>query len=280
MISGTSPFVSAHRTFLTNSANRFDDTKRAQAETVMPTSTILLDIEGTTTPIDFVYQVLFPYARAHLKDFITRHKEDEDVRSIVTELFTEHAKDNSADLPPLRYSDKLDEKQIAAISAYCHWLIDHDRKLTPLKTLQGRIWEEGYHSGELKGEVFPDVSQNLRRWREQDKTVCIYSSGSVLAQNLLFAHTEQGDLTKFIHAFFDTNVGHKTEPGSYLRIAEFLRRKPSEILFISDVVAELDAAREASLQTLLCVRPGNHPQPDSSVHDIIYTFDEVLADAL
>jgi enolase-phosphatase E1 len=248
---------------------------RRLAETVMPISTILLDIEGTTTPIDFVYQILFPYARARLKDFITRHKGDEEIRSILTALFAEHTEDKSADLPPLPYSDKLDEEQIAAIATYCYWLIDHDRKVTPLKTLQGKIWEEGYRSGELKSEVFPDVAPNLGRWREQDKTICIYSSGSVLAQKLLFAHTAQGDLTKFVHAFFDTNVGHKTEPGSYLKIAELLRRKSSEILFISDVVAELDAARAAGFETLLCVRPGNHPQPDSSVHEMIETFDEV-----
>ena len=243
----------------------------------MPISTILLDIEGTTTPIDFVYQILFPYARARLEDFITRHKGDEDVRSIIAALFAEHTEDKSADLPPLLYSDKLDEGQIETIAAYCHWLIDHDRKVTPLKTLQGQIWEEGYHSGELKAEVFPDVAPNLRRWREQDKTICIYSSGSVLAQKLLFAHTAEGDLTKFIHAFFDTNVGHKTEPGSYLKIAEHLQQ-PSGILFISDVVAELDAARGAGFETLLCVRPGNHPQPDSSVHDTIHTFDEVSSE--
>ncbi|MDT4953613.1 MAG: enolase-phosphatase [Acidobacteriota bacterium] len=241
----------------------------------MPISTILLDIEGTTTPIDFVYQILFPYARERLKDFITRHRADEEVRSIVSDLFAEHAQDKSTDLPPLRYSDNLDEEQIEAIAAYCHWLMRHDRKLTPLKTLQGKIWEEGYRSGELKSEVFPDVLPNLRRWREQGKTVCIYSSGSVLAQKLLFAHTGQGDLTKFVHDFFDTNVGHKTEQGSYTRIAGLLG-KPSEILFISDVVAELDAAQAAGFQTLLCVRPGNPQQPDSSVHDIIHTFDDVL----
>lgn len=249
-----------------------------RGQTVMPTSTILLDIEGTTTPIDFVYQILFPFARARLKDFITRHKEDEELRSIVSDLFAEHAADKSADLPPLRYSDKLDEGQIEAIAAYCHWLIDHDRKVTPLKTLQGKIWEEGYSSGELKSKVFADVSPNLRRWQEQGQTICIYSSGSVLAQKLLFAHTAEGDLTKFIHAFFDTNVGHKREPGSYLRIAGLLRRNPSEILFISDVIAELDAAQGAGFQTLLCVRPGNHPQPDSSVHNTIHTFDEVSSE--
>jgi enolase-phosphatase E1 len=242
----------------------------------MPISTILLDIEGTTTPIDFVYQILFPFARARLKDFITRHRDDEEVRAIIADLFDEYAKDKSADLPPLRESDNPDVGHIEAIVAYCQWLMEHDRKVTPLKTIQGKIWEEGYRSGELKGEVFPDVPRNLRRWHEQDKIICIYSSGSVLAQKLLFAHTEHGDLTEFIRDFFDTNVGHKTEPGSYTKIAELLRQPHSEILFISDVIAELDAARGAGLQTLLCVRPGNRPQPESSGHATIYTFDEVL----
>lgn len=246
----------------------------------MPISTILLDIEGTTTPIDFVYQILFPFAHARLQGFITRHREDEEMRAIVADLFDEHAQDKSADLPPLRDSGSLDEGHIEAIVAYCQWLIEHDRKVTPLKTLQGKIWEEGYRSGELKGEVFPDVPRNLRRWHEQGKIICIYSSGSVLAQKLLFAHTEHGDLTAFIRDFFDTNVGHKTEPESYTKIAGLLRQPPSEILFISDVSAELDAAHAAGLQALLCVRPGNRPQPDSSDHATIYTFDEVQTVAL
>jgi len=250
--------------------------KRARTNKML-ISTMLLDIEGTTTPVDFVYKILFPYARVRLKDFITRHKADEEVRAVVADLLAARAQDKSADLPPLHYSYSLGEGQMEDIVAYCHWLMDHDRKLTPLKTLQGMIWEKGYRSGELKAVVFPDVAPNLRRWREQGKAVCIYSSGSVLAQKLLFEHTEQGDLTKFIYDFFDTTVGHKTEHGSYRRIAESVRRKPSEILFISDVIAELDAARSAGFQTLLCARPGNSPLPDSSVHHIIHTFDEASA---
>lgn len=242
----------------------------------MPISTILLDIEGTTTPIDFVYQTLFPFARARLKDYIIRHRTDKEMRSIVADLFDAHAQEKSADLPPLRYSDNLDEEQIEAIAAYCDWLMDHDLKVTPLKTMQGKIWEEGYLSGELKGEVFPDVERNLRRWRETGKRICIYSSGSVLAQKLLFAHTEQGDLTQFMQDFFDTRVGHKTEPESYRKIAELLREQPSEILFISDVTAELSAARAADFQTLLCVRQGNRPQSDSSFYNTVHTFDETL----
>lgn len=245
----------------------------------MTISTVLLDIEGTTTPIDFVYKTLFPYARARTEEFIARHRADEAVRAIVAELFDEHAKEESSDVPPLgRPSDSVEE-QTESVAAYLRWLIDHDRKVTPLKTLQGLIWEEGYESGELKSEVFPDVAPNLMRWRREGKAVCIYSSGSVLAQKLLFAHTEQGDLTEFIQDFFDTNVGHKTEPESYTKIAEALGRRPSDVLFISDVTAELDAARAAGLQTLLCVRPGNHPQPSPSAHDTIHTFDEARAAA-
>jgi enolase-phosphatase E1 len=155
--------------------------------------------------------------------------------------------------------------------------MDRDRKVTPLKTLQGLIWEEGYGSGELKGEVFPDVAPNLMRWRVEGKTVCVYSSGSVLAQRLLFAHTEQGDLTEFIQDFFDTNIGHKSNPESYTKIAGALGRRPSEALFISDVTAELDAARAAGFQTLLCVRPGNQTQPSPSAHARVHTFDEANA---
>jgi enolase-phosphatase E1 len=239
-------------------------------------SVVLLDVEGTTTPIDFVYGVLFPYARARLKDFIARHHGDAEVRAALDDLFLEHAKDDGTDRPPLPPPGCAEEARLAAITAYGQWLMEHDRKLTPLKTIQGKIWEEGYRSGELTGQVFPDVAPNLRRWREQGKKTCIYSSGSVLAQRLLFTHTTQGDLTGFIHQFFDTTVGHKMEPGSYQRIAELLGR-PVRRVFISDVVGELDAAAAAGFQTLLCVRPGNRPQPDTSSHAAIQTFEMVGA---
>jgi enolase-phosphatase E1 len=246
----------------------------------MTISTVLLDIEGTTTPIDFVYKTLFPYARARSEEFIARHHADEEVRAIVSELFGERAKEESPDAPPLGRAGDSVEEQTEAVAAYLRWLMDRDRKVTPLKTLQGLIWEEGYESGELKGEVFPDVAPNLMRWRGEGKAVCIYSSGSVLAQRLLFAHTERGDLTEFIQDFFDTNVGHKTEPESYTKIADALGRRPPETLFISDVTAELDAARAAGFQTLLCVRPGNHARPSPSVHETIHTFDEADASHL
>jgi enolase-phosphatase E1 len=243
----------------------------------MSFSTILLDIEGTTTPIDFVYKVLFPYARAHMRDFLNRHLDDEEVRAAVSDLLDEQAKDEGRSHAPPTSQGRPNESQLETVAAYAQRLIDEDRKLTPLKTIQGRIWEEGYRSGELKGQVFPDVAPNLRRWREEGRLTCIYSSGSVLAQRLLFAHTEAGDLTEFIEDFFDTKVGRKTEPASYLKIAELLPRRPADILFITDVVAELDAAATAGLQTLLCVRPGNHPQPGRDAYAMIHTFDEVPA---
>ncbi|MET0647175.1 MAG: acireductone synthase [Pyrinomonadaceae bacterium] len=243
----------------------------------MTASAILLDIEGTTTPIDFVYQVLFPYARARMRDFLARHADDEEVSAAVSDLLRERVEDESTAPHSQRPAARPDEVRLEAVVTYGQWLMDQDRKLASLKTIQGRIWEEGYLSGELKGQVFPDVAPNLRRWREQGGTTCIYSSGSVLAQRLLFAHSEVGDLTVFIHDFFDTRVGPKTKPASYQEIAELLPRRPSEILFVSDVVAELDAAAAAGLQTLLCVRPGNHPQPGSDVHAVIHTLDEVPA---
>lgn len=243
----------------------------------MPVSAILLDIEGTTTPIDFVYGVLFPYARAHLRDFLARHLGDEEVRAAVSDLLDESAKEESSSPVSPPPAGRPDGAQVEAAVAYARRLMDEDRKFTPLKTLQGKIWEEGYGSGELKGQVFPDVAPNLRRWRDAGRITCIYSSGSVLAQKLLFANTEEGDLTEFIHDFFDTRVGRKTEPASYLKIAELLQRRPPEVLFVSDVLAELDAAAEAGFQTLLCVRPGNSPQPGPNVHATIRSFDEVPA---
>lgn len=240
-----------------------------------PASVILLDIEGTTTPVDFVYQTLFPYARAQVESFLTAHLSDEATQADITGLRDEHAADVRQSLEPPPLQEQSQKALIESITAYVHWLMDQDRKSTPLKSLQGRIWEAGYSSGELQSQIFDDVPRALLRWREQQKDICIYSSGSVLAQKLLFAHTEAGDLTAFIRDYFDTNVGAKRDRETYQRIAYSLARAPSEIVFISDVVAELDAARSAEFQTLLCERPGNHAQPVSS-HSAIHTFDELF----
>ena len=208
---------------------------------------ILLDIEGTTTPIAFVHEVLFSYARAHARDFLTQ--DSDEVRADVALLREEHAADKSNNLQPPE-----------SIPDYIDWLIDRDRKSTALKSLQGKIWRQGYLDGSLKSQVFADVAPAFERWRAAGLKIGIFSSGSVLAQQLLFAHTDAGDLTGFIDDYFDTNVGKKGDAESYRKIATAMDLEPSEILFISDVVAELEAAQESGMRTLLSIRPGNSPQ--------------------
>ena len=238
------------------------------------TTCILLDIEGTTTPIDFVYQELFPFARTHVKDYLSRHWTTAGVQEDLAGLRKEQAADTEQELAPPAISNAFGESQIESAVAFVHWLMDQDRKSTPLKSLQGKIWEEGYRSGELLSQVFADVPPAMERWHKQGRRVCIYSSGSVLAQKLLFGFTVAGDLTPLLSDYFDTGVGAKMESESYRRIAAALQLQPDEILFVSDVVAELDAAQTAGLQTALSLRPGNRPQPSNS-YSAIHSFDEL-----
>jgi enolase-phosphatase E1 len=222
---------------------------------------ILLDIEGTTTPIAFVHEVLFSYARDHAKEFLASQADTDDI----ARLREEHAADvSNGEHPPTE------------LDAYVEWLIARDRKSTGLKSLQGKIWRQGYTDGSLKSQVYADVAPAFARWRARGLSINIFSSGSVLAQQLLFAHTNAGDLTKFIDQYFDTNVGKKGEAASYRRIAEALSLRPEEILFVSDVVAELDAANEAGMQTLLSIRPGNPPQEGAEQYRTIHTFEDHL----
>lgn len=233
-------------------------------------SAVLLDIEGTTTPIEFVHQTLFGYARARLSGFLQRHWNDPEVRADLARLQAEHAGESSqTSLPPWR-------DDVAAVVSYLHWLMDRDRKSTGLKSLQGKIWEEGYRTGELRGEVYREVAPALERWRRQGLDIAIFSSGSVQAQRSLFTNTAAGDLTPFISAYFDTTTGPKNAPESYVRIAANLERSPSEVLFVSDVGAELDAARTAGMRTALCVRT---PQSSgrSGAHPVIHEFDQLTA---
>jgi enolase-phosphatase E1 len=243
-------------------------------------SGILLDVEGTTTPIDFVYGVLFPYARARVRAYFSERLSTPEGRAIFAELSEERAADVRRGLAPPALEDSSAEAQLGSAEAYVHWLMDQDRKSAPLKSLQGKVWEEGYRSGEIRGQVFNDVPTNLRRWHEQRKAVCIFSSGSVLAQRLLFSHSTAGDLSPFIQGYFDTQTGGKTDPYSYERIARAMGLPPSALVFVSDVTAELDAARGAGMHTLLSLRPGNHPQPAGSTHKAIKSLDEVPASAL
>jgi len=225
---------------------------------------ILLDIEGTTTPIAFVHDVLFTYARDHVREFLRTNADNEEVRADIALLGDEHAGDvNKGRNPPPLVAD------------YVEWLIAADRKSTGLKSLQGKIWRKGYQDGSLKSQVFADVAPAFERWHQRGLSINIFSSGSVLAQKLLFAHTEAGDLTRFIDDYFDTNVGKKGEAESYRRIAEKMKLPPREILFISDVIDELNAAHDAGMKTLLSVRPGNAPQDNTNQYPEILSFDQI-----
>jgi enolase-phosphatase E1 len=230
---------------------------------------IVLDIEGTTTPISFVYDVLFPFARRHLREFLKDHRNSPGVADAVVGLELEWADDVAKGNAPPLWSE-------INLAGYVEWLMDLDRKSPALKSLQGLIWERGYGSGELTSEIFADVGPALERWRGAGLRVAIYSSGSVLAQRLLFGHTPAGDLTPLLTGFFDTAVGPKTAADSYRAIAVALDCPPARLLFVSDVVVELNAAHAAGCRTTLAVRPGNPPQPSAPDGGAIRSFNEIV----
>jgi enolase-phosphatase E1 len=199
---------------------------------------ILTDIEGTTSRIAFVKDVLFPYARRALPAFVRKHGHEPDVRRWL-------------DAAAMDIGGVVDDDCIVDILQ--QW-IDTDRKHTALKALQGMIWQTGYQQGEFKAHVYPDAVEALGRWHDDGMPIYVYSSGSVPAQRLFFSHTEAGDLTGLFSGYFDTEIGAKRAVESYLAIAEAIGEAPGDILFLSDVVEELDAAREAGLDTALIDR--------------------------
>jgi enolase-phosphatase E1 len=229
---------------------------------------VLVDIEGTTTPIRFVYDVLFPYARRNVRAFLARRGGESEVAHDLAALRREHAAEPPTERPPA-WTDT--SEPLDAATAYVHWLMDRDRKSTALKSLQGRLWEEGFRTGELRSEVYDDVPAAFRRWHARGQGPWIFSSGSVLAQKLLFGHTRAGDLTPLIHGYFDTTTGPKKDAGTYGRIATAIGVPPADVLFLSDVAAELDAARQAGMRTALCVRDAAAPDPAG--HDVIRSFE-------
>ena len=218
---------------------------------------IVTDIEGTTSSLSFVKDVLFPYARARMGEFIHRHAKDPAVQRELDEVRRISGK-------------KLTDAEV--IDQLTRW-IDEDRKITPLKNLQGMIWEDGYRQGDFKGHVYHDAVRQLRNWRRQGISIYVFSSGSIQAQKLLFAHTEYGDLTPLFSGYFDTTIGNKREAGSYRKIAEAIGTKPDEILFLSDIIEELDAARAAGMQVIGLVRES---VPDlRSAYRQVRNFDEI-----
>jgi enolase-phosphatase E1 len=212
---------------------------------------VLLDVEGTTTPIAFVRDTLFPYAAARLDAACANAAGDARIAGSVERLRAEHAAEPNAPA----FGDG---------APYARWLMQRDRKSPGLKALQGLIWDEGYRSGELRAPLFPDVPAALSRWREIGLAVRIFSSGSVLAQRLLFAHTDHGDVTGWIAGYHDTTTGAKTDPRSYATIATAFGLAPEQVLFLSDSAAELAAARSAGMDAGFADRPGNGPVPDGS----------------
>ena len=239
------------------------------------TRVILLDIEGTTTPIDFVYKTLFPYASDHVEEFLKQNHDRDDVRSDIKLLWDEHRIDQENGAEPPEWKVDSVSVRLEVVAEYVRWQMSRDRKSTGLKSLQGKIWEAGYRSRKLQGEVYPDVQPAFHRWKTQGKRICIFSSGSVLAQKLLFETSAVGDLSVYVDGYFDTTVGSKLSTESYYRIASEVNEAPDDVLFISDVVTELDAARHAGMQTLLCIRPGR-AEPELVVHSVIPTFDEAF----
>ena len=219
---------------------------------------ILTDIEGTTSSIRFVHDVLFPYAKAALPDFLRKHHRDANVAEPV-EATRREIGDPDADL----------ERVIETLLCW----IDEDRKATPLKALQGLVWQNGYRAGDFTGHVYDDAVRGLRRWRDAGIPLYVYSSGSVKAQQLLFGHSDAGDLTPLFAGYFDTRVGHKRETASYVAIAKSIGLPTAEILFLSDVVEELDAAAAAGMRTIQLVRDEAIEQTG---HRIAHDFDEII----
>src|SRR5262245_857651 len=250
---------------------------------------ILLDIEGTTSSISFVYDVMFPYVERELDAFLIAHWHEPELKLLLDEIARGvdggmHRLENAeewftAEVSPLlgpQRSASFDERREIVTNTVRNEML-MDRKTTWLKQLQGWIWKSGFESGELKAHVYDDVPPALTKWNAAGKDIRIYSSGSVQAQKLFFGHTIAGNLLPHFRGHYDTTTGPKKEADIYRQIAADYRSPPNEILFLSDIVAELDAARAAGLQTALCIRPGNSQQanPTENPHPTIESFSNV-----
>ncbi len=201
---------------------------------------IVTDIEGTTSSLSFVKDILFPYARAQLAEYVHAHIQDEAIQLIQADSSKEVGQDLSIE---------------QLIIQLIQW-IDEDKKVTPLKSLQGLIWEAGYQKGDFKGHVYQDAVDNLQLWKSKGLSLYIYSSGSVYAQKLLFGHTQYGDLNPLFSGYFDTHIGGKRESSSYAKIADQIGLPAGQLLFLSDIKEELDAAKPVGMQTIWLTREG------------------------
>jgi len=205
---------------------------------------ILTDIEGTTSSVSFVHDVLFPFAAEHLPGFVTENREEPAV---------------AEQLDAVAAKSGVDRQDVEGLVEVLQQWIREDRKETSLKALQGMVWEQGYQQGELKGHIYPDAADYLQRWHDRGLRLFVYSSGSVKAQKLIFGFTTEGDFTPFFSGYFDTRIGGKKDADSYRNILKELGVEPGTVLFLSDVEAELEAAEAAGMKTAWLVREGELP---------------------
>lgn len=235
---------------------------------------VLLDIEGTTSSISFVHDVMFPYVRKHLAEYLDQHWASAELDKVRDQL----AKDDGAESWQawLRRQGASEAEGRRLAEQQVLKLMDSDVKATGLKTLQGLIWDSGFRSGALRSHVYDDVLPAIRKWREQGIDVRIYSSGSIAAQKLFFGHVDgHGNCLQLFSGHYDTTIGSKREAASYSRIADDWGLAPGEIVFISDLAAELEAASAAGLKAVASIRPGNAPLPESAPWPRIGSFAEL-----
>lgn len=218
---------------------------------------IVADIEGTTSSLSFVKEVLFPYAREHIGEYVRRHAAEGKITALINDVRMAAGEDLDLD----------------GVVAQLEQWIDEDRKISALKTLQGLLWETGYQQGDFQGHIYEDARQKLEQWQREGIRLFVYSSGSVYAQKLLFGHTKYGDLNKWFSGYFDTQVGAKTETASYQNIVKAIGCEADEILFLSDIEAELDAAHTAGMRVIWLVRDS---EPDKkSAHPQVKNFTDI-----
>ncbi|KAM9330543.1 enolase-phosphatase E1 [Gastrophryne carolinensis] len=246
-------------------------------------SAILLDIEGTTTPITFVKDVLFQYIQDNIKEYLETHWKEEECQEDVQQLRLQAEQDHGANgFVPIPSSEAEVQETIQGVVDNVRWQMSLDRKTTALKQLQGHMWRSAYATGQVKGEVYGDVVPMLKRWQEASKKLYIFSSGSVEAQKLLFGYSTEGDLLKFFQGHFDTTVGPKIESDSYRKIAAHIGCLTENCLFLTDVTKEAKAAKEAGMNVAVVLRPGNALLTDEekASYSLITSFDQIAFPSL
>jgi len=239
-------------------------------------SHVLLDIEGTTCPVSYVTEILFPYASANLAHYLETHEQEANIRALIQELETLWLEDSDQEAKDLLSHSRqcAEQSGVVGILPYLEFLIRRDRKVTPLKDLQGKIWAEGYARGDLVGPLFEDVPTNLRRWQQEGLVLAVYSSGSIAAQQLIYQHSNHGDLRSLFSHWFDTHTGSKHDPSSYSLIAELMECAPQAILFVSDLHSELEAASQSGLQ-VVCSQRESDKMKDLKSYPAIDNFHQI-----